>query len=147
MSRAWPLGRAFVASIAVLAVAGLILMFRECAEDAAVWLQSFAIGTLPGAGLRRLVPQTLESQPPRRPVALNYLSPLIVIPEAAIAFIWPRMRGRFDVILPIAAGGFFYLALSDLVPAVHHGRGVVVALAQMLLILAGISAIARIGQF
>jgi zinc and cadmium transporter len=44
-------------------------------------------------------------------------------------------------LLPIAAGSFVYIALADLVPMLHHRRGLPAAAAQIGLIVLGVAAI------
>lgn len=245
MTWTWPLAGAFLASTAALAGSGLILMFGEKAEDAGIWLLSFAIGTLLGASTLGLMPQAMRLQSPEqalslylagivgfivfervlrwrhphrahhgghpeietetatmilwgdalhnfidgliigvsfdvgmemgivsslailahelpqeigdfavlissgmnktRAVVLNYLSALTVIPGAIVVFGWSGAKGSISWLLPIAAGGFVYIALSDLVPAVHHRRGAATGFIQIILVLCGIAVIWLIG--
>ena len=82
----------------------------------------------------------------RRALVLNYLSALATIPGAMIAYFWAlTFRGVIPWLLPIAAGGFVYIALANLVPALHHRRGAWAAVLQLLLIGAGVWTIRALG--
>lgn len=85
--------------------------------------------------------------PRRRALALNYLSAATVVPGTALAFVWSSAGSGAVIgwLLPLAAGSFVYIALADLVPALHHRRGAGAGLAEVLLVLAGIGAIALVG--
>lgn len=78
--------------------------------------------------------------PKRRAVLLNFCSALAIIPGAFIAYWWASSAQPVAAwLLPIAAGGFLYIALASLVPALHHRRGPVAVLLQILLIGAGVA--------
>ncbi|MBI4511708.1 MAG: ZIP family metal transporter [Deltaproteobacteria bacterium] len=244
MSWIWPVLAGLVASTATLIGSGLILMIGKRAEGAAVWLLSFAIGTLLGTATLGLLPEALEHAPAERTMALllagilvfvifervlrwrhphlphpeaphhpaveratatmvlwgdafhnlidglvlgiafgvdvemglaaslaiiahevpqeigdfavllasgmpkgrafalNYLVALTPIPGALLMYSWTS--GSADLLgwlLPIAAGGFFYIALADLVPALHHRRGAAAAMLQVFLIVLGVIAV------
>lgn len=85
----------------------------------------------------------LESgMPRRRAFLLNYLSASAVLPGAALSFAWSSASERMiGWLLPMAAGGFIYIALADLVPTLHHRRGVGTGVAQLALVLAGIGVV------
>ncbi len=55
------------------------------------------------------------------------------------------LGASFTVLLPLAAGGFIYIALADLVPALHHRRGGWTALLQLALVFAGAATIWALG--
>jgi zinc and cadmium transporter len=75
-----------------------------------------------------------------RAVILNYLSAAAVIPGAILAFFWTgASTGTIGLLLPIAAGSFIYIALSDLVPSLHHRRGRWAGTLQIVLILIGVA--------
>jgi len=236
----WPLGAGLAASTAALLGSAGILLLRSRAERAAVWLLSFAVGTLLAAATLGLLPEALhhapvervmpmflagmvgfmlleralrwrqphhhhpgETHPPelerataamllwgdalhnfvdglvlgisyrvshevgiaasvaifahevpqelgdfaillasgmpkRRAFILNYLSALAVIPGAAMAFAWASASAWMTGwLLPVAAGGFVYIALANLVPALHQRRSA----GQLLLLLLGIAVI------
>ena len=83
----------------------------------------------------------------RRAILLNYASAATIIPGAIIASVsLPSLAGSVAWLLPVAAGGFIYIALADLVPTLHHTRGRSAALAQIALIIAGIAVIQLVGM-
>ena len=85
--------------------------------------------------------------PRRRALLLNYLSAVAVVPGAMIAWFWTSASaGMIPWLLPLAAGGFIYIALANLVPALHHRRGIRVGLLQLALIGAGAGTIWLIGR-
>ena len=58
-------------------------------------------------------------------LSLNFLSALSSFAGAVIALmIGPHMAGFTAYCLPITAGGFLYIAGSDLIPELHHGDDV-----------------------
>lgn len=88
-----------------------------------------------GAGMRR-----------RRAFALNALAALSTVPGAAAGWAWSAASaGVVPSLLPIAAGGFVYIALSGLVPALHRRKGPLSGIVQLALLLAGIGAVAALG--
>jgi zinc and cadmium transporter len=239
----WPLAAGLAASTAALLGSAAILMLRRRAERAAVWLLSFAIGTLLGAAALGLLPEAIhhssveqamplflagmvifivieralrwrhphESHPgephhpaverataamllwgdalhnfvdglvlgvsfgvgpevglaasiaifahevpqeigdfaillgsgmsKRRAFVLNYLSAVTVLPGAALSFAWSSSHEMIGWLLPLAAGGFVYIALADLVPALHHRRGVGAGFVQVGLVVLGVAVI------
>ncbi len=63
---------------------------------------------------------------------LNFLSGLTAILGAVISLtIGPHVAGYSAVLLPITAGGFLYIAGSDLIPELHHGSDVTVKMSVM----------------
>jgi zinc and cadmium transporter len=79
----------------------------------------------------------------KRAVRLNYLSSVTIVPGALVSSVWASASaGLVSALLPIAAGGFIYIALADLVPSLHHRRGARAGLLQLALILAGVAIIA-----
>jgi zinc transporter ZupT len=118
------LAAGFAASTAALLASAAILMLRERAERASVWLLSFAIGTLLGAATLGLLPEALHHASTGRTM------PLVLAGMVMIGWL-----------LPLAAGGFVYIALADLVPALHHRRGVGAGFAQVGPVLLGIAVI------
>jgi zinc and cadmium transporter len=82
----------------------------------------------------------------RRAILLNYASAATIIPGAIVASVsLGDVAGSVAWLLPVAAGGFIYIALADLVPTLHHTRGRGAALAQIALIIAGIAVIQLVG--
>ncbi|WP_224246294.1 ZIP family metal transporter [Hyalangium gracile] len=114
------------ASFSVSPAAGLTASLAVFAHEVPQELSDFAI--LLRTGMSR-----------RRALLLNYLSALSLIPGVLIAFMGASFwRESIGWLLPLVAGGFIYIALADLVPALHHRRGVRAGILQMLLLLAGI---------
>lgn len=59
----------------------------------------------------------------KRALYLNFLSALLAIFGTAVAFILGNKGEAFTIwILPFAAGGFIYIALSDLIPELHKTK-------------------------
>ena len=125
------LGVSFGVSTEVGLAASIAIFAHEVPQE----IGDFAI--LIGAGM-----------PKRRAIALNYLAAVTVIPGALVAFIWASTTaGVIPWLLPLAAGGFVYIALANLVPALHHRRGVGAGIMQLALIGLGVWTIWVIGGF
>lgn len=74
----------------------------------------------------------------KRALALNYVAAFTVVPGAVAGAIWGAGLGEaVHTLLPLAAGGFVYIALADLVPAMHHRRGLPGAILQIGLVVLG----------
>lgn len=70
---------------------------------------------------------------------LNFLSALMAIVGLIIALIFGEIVGTFVIwVLPIAAGGFIYIAVADLIPELHKTHKIKYSLLQFLVILIGI---------
>ena len=83
-----------------------------------------------------------SGMPRRRAILLNYLSAITVLPGTLAAWSWSAtFQPAIGWLLPIAAGGFIYIALADLVPALHHRRGKWAAVGQISLIVLGVGVI------
>jgi zinc and cadmium transporter len=124
------LGVSFAASAEVGLVSALAIIAHEVPQE----IGDFAI--LLSSGMPR-----------RRAVVLNYLSAATVIPGALVAFIWSTASVQLiPWLLPAAAGGFIYIALSDLVPALHHRPGARAGIAQVTLIALGVATIWALGR-
>ena len=83
----------------------------------------------------------------KRAMLLNYASAAAIVPGAIVASVsLPGLAVQVAWLLPVAAGGFLYIALADLVPTLHHTRGPGAALAQIALIIAGIAVIKLAGM-
>ncbi len=71
----------------------------------------------------------------------NFLSALTAILGAAVALLLGTVTGEFAVwLLPIAGGGFIYVALSDLIPELHKSKRVGQGVLQVVAILVGVLA-------
>ena len=112
---------------------GAAAAFAVFAHEVPQEIGDFAV--LLGAGMRR-----------RRAFALNALAALSTVPGAAAGWAWSAASaGVVPSLLPIAAGGFVYIALSGLVPALHRRKGPLSGIVQLALLLAGIGAVAALG--
>jgi len=75
----------------------------------------------------------------RRALFLNFMTALAAVAGGVIA--WQAGRGTdslIHILIPFTAGGFIYIAGSDLVPQLHKDIKTVKALVQFLAILAGV---------
>lgn len=76
--------------------------------------------------------------PMRRAVLFNFVSGLVAVVGASLVLTVGRAAsGVSDALLPIAAGGFVYIAAADLVPELHRVRRLSASLWQIALILFG----------
>jgi len=83
----------------------------------------------------------------RRALLLNFLSALAAFVGAFIVLLIGSQAADLSIyLLPITAGGFLYIAGSDLIPELHHGHEVSAkaALGQFLCIILGISLMAAL---
>lgn len=70
----------------------------------------------------------------------NFLSSLTGIIGAIIGVLFAAKIGSFtNVLLPFAAGGFLYIAMSDLIPQLHNERNISKSIFNILLFVAGLS--------
>jgi zinc and cadmium transporter len=108
---------------------GLVTAMAVFAHEVPQEIGDFAV--LLGTGMKR-----------GRAMAWNYASAATVIPGAIVASLWSAsLEASIGWLLPIAAGGFLYIALADLVPALHHSRGAWAAVVQIALIVLGVAVI------
>jgi zinc and cadmium transporter len=76
---------------------------------------------------------------PRRALFFNFLSALTSFAGAAVSLlVGPHLVGYADALLPVTAGGFIYMAGSDLIPELHHHTGARQSLLQLAMIVAGV---------
>jgi zinc and cadmium transporter len=77
----------------------------------------------------------------RKALRLNLASASVSILGAAVALLLGAFAGRAitAVLLPVAAGGFVYIAAADLIPELQHDRSLRALLQQASLIAAGIA--------
>lgn len=72
-------------------------------------------------------------------IMLNFLSALAAVLGAVVTLLLNGSIGNLDLILvPIAAGGFIYIASSDLIPELHKEAGIKKALVQIAFFVLGI---------
>ena len=124
------LGVTFSAGVELGLIAAIAIFAHEVPQE----IGDFAV--LLGSGMPR-----------RRALLLNYLSAVTVVPGAIVAWLWSSaFRSAIGWLLPIAAGGFLYIALADLVPSLHHRRGRWAAVAQIVLMILGVATIYLTGE-
>lgn len=76
----------------------------------------------------------------RRALFFNFLSALASFLGAGLVFILPYQSHELShYILPLAAGGFIYIALADLIPELNHKKSVKASVLQIVFMLAGIT--------
>jgi zinc and cadmium transporter len=79
----------------------------------------------------------------RRALLLNGLSAAATIPGALAAYLWlGETRGAVPFILAVSAASFIYIAIADLIPALHKQVHPLVSVRQTALVLVGIGTIA-----
>lgn len=77
----------------------------------------------------------------KRALWLNFLSALMAVIGVFIALIFGNMAETFSLwILPIAAGGFIYIAVADLIPELQKTKQIKYSVMQLLTVLLGIFA-------
>ncbi|MSQ33586.1 MAG: ZIP family metal transporter [Dehalococcoidia bacterium] len=75
----------------------------------------------------------------RRALFLNFLSALLALAGVvASLLIGPAVGGYEKIIMPLTAGGFIYIAGSDLIPELHHEHKLPDSVPQLAFILIGI---------
>ncbi len=75
----------------------------------------------------------------KRALQLNFLSALAAVLGTLVAFILGGVGESFTMwILPIAAGGFIYIAVADLIPELHKTKVVTHSLLQLLSLVFGV---------
>ena len=78
----------------------------------------------------------------KRALWLNFLSALYAVLGVVIAFILGQAGESFSVwVLPIAAGGFIYIAVADLIPELHKTKEVKHSVLQIIAVITGVLAI------
>lgn len=71
----------------------------------------------------------------------NFLSALTAFAGAGLAILLGSFSEQFALwLLPIAGGGFIYVALSDLIPELHKNKSASTGLIQVIAIVAGVTA-------
>lgn len=79
----------------------------------------------------------------KRALGLNFLSALVAIAGAIVSLtVGPMVQGFSEALLPITAGGFIYVAGSDLIPELHHDTKAGMSLMQFFCILLGLGLMA-----
>ena len=76
---------------------------------------------------------------PKRALAFNLLSGLLGLVGVVVSLlIGPNVSNYTAVMVPLTAGGFIYIAGSDLIPELHHEHELPGSLAQFAMVLVGI---------
>ena len=76
---------------------------------------------------------------PRKALLMNFLSAVLALVGVVVSLLLgPNMGDYAAVMLPLTAGGFIYIAGSDLIPELHHEKGAAESLAQFGMVLVGI---------
>ncbi|MBV9463808.1 MAG: ZIP family metal transporter [Verrucomicrobiae bacterium] len=82
---------------------------------------------------------------PKRALLLNFLSAITaVLGTVLVLAAGMEMKNLAQILLPITAGGFLYIAGSDLIPELHHEVKLSTSLAQFLSIVLGIAVMAAL---
>ncbi|MDP9249391.1 MAG: ZIP family metal transporter, partial [bacterium] len=80
-----------------------------------------------------------------RALWLNFLSALCAILGTLVAFVLGQAGETFILwVLPIAAGGFLYVAIADLIPELHKTKDLKHSVMQILAVIAGVLAMAAL---
>lgn len=84
----------------------------------------------------------------KRALWLNFVSGLTAIVGVSIALIFGNIAETFTLwILPIAAGGFIYIAVADLIPELQKTKNLKSSLLQIASVIVGISAMVALVIF
>lgn len=76
-----------------------------------------------------------------RALFLNFISALFAVLGAVVAFIFSGFTENFvSLMVPIAAGGFIYIAIADLIPELHKTKSVRGSFVQLFGVCLGIAA-------
>ena len=77
----------------------------------------------------------------KRALWLNFFSALTAILGVAIALLFGGLAEAFTLwVLPIAAGGFIYIAVADLIPELQKTKKLKYSALQFLMVIAGVLA-------
>ncbi|MDP3735328.1 MAG: ZIP family metal transporter [bacterium] len=83
-----------------------------------------------------------------RALFLNFLSAVLAVLGVVISLLLGETSGALTLpLVPIAAGGFIYIAAADLVPELHKTRATGASLAQFLALLLGVGAMTTLLLF
>ncbi len=118
------IGASFIASVPIGIATTIAVILHEIPQE----IGDFAV--LLHYGYKRL-----------RALWLNFLSALCAVLGVLIAFLFGEMSQSFILwILPIAAGGFIYVAVADLIPELHKTKNAKYSALQILAVIAGVLA-------
>ena len=74
----------------------------------------------------------------RKALVYNFLSQLTSILGGILGYFFIGVRDQAVYLLPIAAGGFLHIAISDLIPEIFKEKDPLKRITNMLIIVAGI---------
>ena len=76
---------------------------------------------------------------PRRALLMNFLSGILAILGVVISLLLgPRVGDYTAFMVPLTAGGFIYIAGSDLIPELHHETELTASVSQFAMVVTGI---------
>lgn len=79
----------------------------------------------------------------KKALLYNFLSALTAILGAVLFLVFGNLTGNFKMaLIPITAGGFIYMAGSDLIPELHHEERPIKSLLQIIFIALGVGIMA-----
>ncbi|HSA59736.1 MAG TPA: ZIP family metal transporter [bacterium] len=138
--------------VAINLVSDALHNFIDGALIGASYLVSLPIGvTTTVAVILHEIPQEIGDTgvlahgglPIRRVILFNFLSGLVaVLGTILVLAVGPYFGNLVQAMLPVTAGGFLYIAGSDLVPELHHEERLSSSIAQFGLILLGVGIMA-----
>ena len=71
---------------------------------------------------------------------MNFFSALLALVGALFALqLGKSITGFTEALVPLTAGGFIYIAGSDLIPELHHNTDIKKSLIQLLMLIAGVA--------
>lgn len=118
------IGAAFLVSLPVGIATSIAVILHEIPQE----IGDF--GVLVHAGYSKM-----------RALWLNFLSALLAVAGALLAFFLGETSEQLvSLILPIAAGGFIYIAMTDLIPELHKTKRFRLSVVQFAAIVAGLAA-------
>lgn len=82
----------------------------------------------------------------KKALALNFLTAFAAVIGAVVTYwLWGFVGGLAELLIPVAAGGFIYIAGSDLIPELHRELKPLKSLLQIAFILLGIGVMLLLG--
>lgn len=77
---------------------------------------------------------------------LNFLSALLAVVGVVVAlFFGNKVHGLSDLLIPVTAGGFIYIAGSDLIPEMHNATEARKSFLQLVMMVLGVTVMAALG--
>jgi zinc and cadmium transporter len=120
------IGASFMVSIPIGITTTLAVVFHEIPHE----IGDFAILVHGGLTVRRAL-------------FFNFLSALTAVAGGVLSLLLgPTVQDYSIVVLPITAGGFIYIAGSDLIPELQQNIGIKTSLVQLLMVLSGVGIMA-----